>query len=157
MWIPVRCSMVWMVSRGPPADIAALILLVPCPGMSTNESRGNPRIDARRFPGFSPMMWIESERPGLLSPGSRARPRARGGLSPGLVLARGAIPHDHPGVVGQLQVERRVALDHHGGTILLRRVGGEVRGGGRGDRLAARAGEHPDRERPGPGLHIVER
>ena len=87
MWIPVSASTVFTVSSGPPADIAELILLVPCPGMDTRESRGNPRMEAACFFGFTPMMWMESDRSRrMFCPGRASLPRAR--MKIGFLLAK---------------------------------------------------------------------
>ena len=40
MWTCVNCSTVATISGGPPKENAALILLVPWPGIGTQESRG---------------------------------------------------------------------------------------------------------------------
>ena len=53
-------STVCTSSSGPPSTSDALILLVPCPGISTQESRGMPMIVALCLSGLIETTWIES-------------------------------------------------------------------------------------------------
>ena len=61
--MPVTFSTVWTSASGPPAAIAALILLSPPVDSGTNESRGMPYSVARCAAGLIPRMCSESARP----------------------------------------------------------------------------------------------
>src|SRR3954454_23523157 len=88
MSMPRYCSIVLIVSAGPPIAYAALILSRPWPGMSTTVSRG---IDSfalcpppkRRSMMLSDRLGAETGAPGSRGPGGRrARPRdGRAGLT----------------------------------------------------------------------------
>src|SRR3954467_11895364 len=69
--IPRYCSMVWIVSAGPPIAYAALILFRPCPGMSTTVSRGIDSFVLWPPPKRNSMMLSERLGPETVAPGSR--------------------------------------------------------------------------------------
>ena len=69
---PVSRWMVVASSCGPPKCSAALILLRPWPGMSTHESRGNPRSVPSRERGLTASRWMLSEWACSTSPPGRA-------------------------------------------------------------------------------------
>src|SRR3954462_5400913 len=75
MSMPRYCSIVLMVSAGPPIAYAALILSRPWPGMSTTVSRGIESFALCPPPERRSMMLSERLRAEALAPGS---PGARG-------------------------------------------------------------------------------
>jgi hypothetical protein len=78
MCTPKWDSIVWTIRSGPPWTSALLILFVPCPGMSTHESRGMPTIAIACWSGFRKIRWRESESEWLTSsPGRAPLPTAR--------------------------------------------------------------------------------
>ena len=56
MWMPVFCSTVLTSSFGPPNANAALIFVVPCPGIGTSESRGIDMVSVGPLPVWTSTM-----------------------------------------------------------------------------------------------------
>ena len=56
MWMPVFCSMVRISSLGPPYAKAALIFVVPWPGIGTSESRGIDMVNVGPLPVWTSTM-----------------------------------------------------------------------------------------------------
>src|SRR4051794_41313201 len=77
--IPRYCSIVWIVSAGPPIAYAALILLRPWPGMSTTVSRGIESFALCPPPERRSMMLSERLGPETVAPGSRVPGERRAG------------------------------------------------------------------------------
>src|SRR3954463_41807 len=71
MSMPRYCSIVLMVSAGPPIAYAALILSRPWPGMSTTVSRGIESFALCPPPERMSMMLSERLGPETVAPGSR--------------------------------------------------------------------------------------
>src|SRR3954464_2233598 len=77
--IPRYCSIVLIVSAGPPIAYAALILLRPWPGMSTTVSRGIESFALCPPPERRSMMLSERLGPETVAPGSRGPGGGRAG------------------------------------------------------------------------------
>ena len=70
---PVSALMVSIVFAGPPAENAALILLVPYPGIFTYRSRGKDSIEMKPLSPSIRSRMSESDRPGSPAPSAPAR------------------------------------------------------------------------------------
>ena len=99
--VPSRLSRVCTISCVPPYANAALILPLPCPGMSTHMSRGKEVMYASSCALFRCTTMIESLRPAPESPGSReSEPSRTKFIAPvasgSALVGRGAVGFSEP-------------------------------------------------------------